>query len=29
LPHTVNVRVDAPLSKKMMKGISSPVCILS
>jgi len=29
LPQTVNVRVDAPLSQKMMKGISSQVCILS
>ena len=29
LPHTVNVRVDAPLSQKMMEGISSQVCILS
>ena len=29
LPQTVNVWVDAPLSQKMMEGISSQVCILS
>ena len=29
LPQTVNVRVDAPLSQKMMEGLSSQVCILS
>jgi len=29
LPQTVNVRVNAPLSQKMMEGISSQVCILS
>jgi len=29
LPQMVNVQVDAPLSQKMMEGISSQVCILS
>ena len=29
LPRTVNVWGDAPLSQKMMEGISSQVCIVS
>jgi hypothetical protein len=29
LPQIVNVWIDAPLSRKMMKGISSQVCRLS
>ena len=29
LPETVNVWGDAPLSQKMMNGISSQVCVVS